>query len=588
MSYNASIEAKPFTKRQRLEILRSQLENERQSFISHWRDLGNFILPRRPRFVLGDQNRGERRNRNIIDSTATKAVRTLKSGMMAGMTSPARPWRKLTIADQELAKLDNVKRWLFDVNEKMESVFHRAHLYNALPVIYGDCAVFATGAMLMEEDFEQVVRFTPLAVGSYMVANNKKGEVDVFYREFGMTIRQLVDKFGVEPNGDIDWSKFSIHVKDLYDRGSMETWVDVCHIIEPNKEYDPNKLDAKYKKYSSCYYEKGFGAGQRYETNEISDKYLMESGYDFFPVLVPRWEVTGEDSYGSNCPGMEALGDIKQLQLGEKKIMEAIEKMINPPMVGPPELRNMKASILPSDITYVASREAGRGFQPAHEVDPKVQELELKQAQMRDRIKSLFYEDLLLMMAQSDRRQITASEVAERHEEKMWAFGSVLEQFNKDLFKPLIDNTFTIMLQQGMIPEPPEELEGMDLEVEYISIMAQAQKLIGVASVDRFFGFVSQIAAGDPSIMDKIDMNETVDTYADMTGVPPKMIRSTEEAEAIRQQRQQAAQQQATMENIESASKSAKDLSGATLEEDSALKRLLDQSTAGGQVPVAA
>lgn len=588
MSTVATIDAKPYTKRQRLEILRSQLESERASFITHWRDLGNFILPRRPRFVLGDQNRGERRNRNIIDSTATKAVRTLKSGMMAGMTSPARPWRKLTIADQELAKDEGVKQWLYDVNEKMEAVFHRSHLYNSLPVLYGDCAVFATGAMLMEEDFDQVVRFTPLAVGSYMVANNKKGEVDVFYREFGMTVRQLVDKFGMLPNGEVDWSKFSIHVKDLYDRGNMESWVDVCHIIEPNPDNNPNKLDAKYKKYSSCYYEKGFGAGQRYETNEISDKYLMESGYDFFPVLVPRWETTGEDSYGSNCPGMEALGDIKQLQLGEKKIMEAIEKMINPPMVGPPELRNMKASILPSDITYVASREAGRGFQPAHEVDPKVQELELKQAQMRDRIKGIFYEDLLLMMAQSDRRQITASEVAERHEEKMWAFGSVLEQFNKDLFKPLIDNTFTIMLQQGMIPEPPEELEGMELEVEYISIMAQAQKLIGVASVDRFFGFVSQIAVGDPSVMDKIDMNETVDTYADMTGVPPKMIRSTEDAEAIRQQRQQAAQQQATLENIEKASKSAKDLSGATLEEDSALKRLVDQSSPGAQVPVAA
>lgn len=584
-------DAKPFNKRQRLEILRGQLENDRQSFISHWRDLGNFILPRRPRFVLGDQNRGERRNRNIIDSTASKAVRTLKSGMMAGMTSPARPWRKLTVRDQELMKVENVKRWLFDVDEAMESVFHKSHLYNVLPVVYGDCAVFATAALLVEEDFDTVLRFTPLPVGSFMVANNEKLMVDVFYREFGMSVRQLIKKFGMKPDGEIDWSKFSVHVKDLYDAGNMETFIDVSHVIEPNKDYDPNKLEAKFKKYSSCYYEKGTSTGPgggRYEADVYADRYLMETGYDYFPVLVPRWEVTGEDCYGTNSPGMEALGDIKQLQLGEKKIMEAIEKMINPPMVGPPELRNMKASILPSDITYVASRDAGKGFQPAHEVDPKVQELEIKQAQIRERIKGIFYEDLLLMMAQSDRRNITATEVQERHEEKMWAFGSVLEQLNKDLFAPLIDIAFSVMFEQGMIPEPPEELEGMDIEVEYISIMAQAQKLIGVAGVDRFFGFVAQAATADPSVMDKINMDETIDNYADMTGVPPKMIRSNDEAGEIRAERQQAMQQQQTMENIQGASKSAKDLAGAKLEEDSALKRLLDQSTAGQSQPVAA
>jgi hypothetical protein len=538
--------------------------------------------------MMGDQNRGERRNTNIIDSTATKAVRTLKSGMMAGMTSPARPWRKLTIADADLSKYEPVKEWLYDVNERMEGVFHRSHLYNALPVVYGDGAVFATGALLMEEDFGQVIRYTPLAVGSYMVSVNSKGDVDTFHRDFGMTVRQLVDKFGLMPDGEIDWTKFSTYIKTLYDNSNLETWIEVCHTIEPNKDYDENKLEAKYKRFSSCYYEKGYASGPgggRYDSSSLDNRFLLESGFDYFPVLVPRWEVTGEDSYGTNCPGMEALGDVKQLQLGEKKIMEAIEKMINPPMVGPPELRNMKASILPSDITYLASSDPGRGFHPAHEVDPKVQELEMKQAQVRERIRGIFYEDLLLMMAQSDRRQITASEVAERHEEKMWAFGSVLEQFNKDLFKPLIDNTFSIMLKQGLIPEPPEELEGMDLEVEYISIMAQAQKMIGVSSIDRFFGFVGQVATADPSVLDKIDIDETVDAYGDMTGVPPKMIRSTEEAQDMRAQKQQAAQKQAQMENMAMAAKGAKDLSGASLEDDNALKRLVEDPNPGQVIP---
>jgi len=508
--------------------------------------------------------------------------------MMAGMTSPARPWRRLTIADQDLAKFQPVKEWLHDLDERMESVFHRSHLYNILPVIYGDSAVFGTAALLMEEDFDQVVRFTPLAVGSYMVANNVKGDVNVFYREFGMTVRQLIKKFGTLPNGEIDWSKFSIRVKDLYVAGNQETWIDVCHVIEPNEDWDEKKLESKFKKFSSCYYEKGSSSGGRDRVDLFDERYLLETGYDYFPILISRWEVTGEDSYGTNCPGMEALGDIKQLQLGDKKIMEAIEKMINPPMVGPPELRNSKASILPSDITYIPSMAAGSGFKPAHEVDPKVQELEAKQEQIRQRIRGIFYEDLLLMMAQMDTAPITAAEVQERHEEKMWAFGSVLEQFNKDLFKPLIDNTFDIMVKQGMIPPPPEELQGMDLEVEYISIMAQAQKLIGVASVDRFFGFVAQAVTADPSVLDKIDMDETVDEYADMTGIPPKMVRSTDDAKVIRQERQKQIQQQQTLENVTKVAKGAKDLSGADLEKDSALRRLLDQTTQTGVQPVAA
>jgi hypothetical protein len=575
---------KPYGKRQRYELLRGQLDLERSSWMPHWRDLANFILPRRPRFVVSDANRGNVRNRNIIDSTATRSLRTLESGMMAGMTSPARPWRKLSTPDPALAKYGPVKDWLYDVNEILEALFHRSHLYNILPSVYGDTAVFATGAVLMEEDFETVLKFTSVPVGSFMVAHN------VFFRELRLTVRQLVERFGqVDGGGDPDWSNFSDNVRHLFDNGLMETWVDVCHLIEPNPDYDENKLGARFKRFSSVYYEKGTAGNTAlgYQSS-IENKFLRESGYDYFPVLIPRWRVTGEDFYGTDSPGIIALEDIKQLQLGERKLMQAVEKMINPPMVGPPELRNMKASILPADITYVNSRDAGRGFQPAHEIDPRIQEMEAKQEQIRGRIKNAFYEDLLLMMAESDRREMTAREVVERHEEKMWAFGSVLEQFNKDLFSPLVDAAFYLANRQGLIPDPPEELEGVELKVEYVSIMAQAQKMIGMSAVERTVGFITQVAAVDPSAMDKLDIDETIDRLADMTGVPPQMIRPTEEAVALREQRaqkQQAADMAAGMGTL---AKGAKDLSGANLEEDNVLKRLLDQARAGSAGPVAA
>ncbi len=574
------------TKRQRYELLRSQLENERSSFLPHWKDLGDYILPRRPRFSVTDVNRGERRNRNIVDSTATLAARTLRSGMMAGVTSPARPWFRLSTPDPDLAEFGAVKDWLHDVSNKMSTVFLRSNLYNALPVVYGDLGVFATSSMAVEEDFDgSVIRCYPFPIGSYMVANNARLKVDVFIRDFKMTVRQLVEKFGRKNQaGNADWSNFSLQVKTAYDNGQYETWIDVCHIIHPNMDYNPNLLGSRFKRYTSCYFERATN-GQSPNDNT----YLRESGYDFFPNLSPRWEVTGEDVYGTSCPGMEALGDIKQLQLGEKRSMQAIEKMVNPPMVGPPELKTTKSSILPGDITYLSERDGTKGFRPVHEVNPRIQELEGKQAQVRERIQRCFYEDLFLMLANSDRRQITAREIDERHEEKLLALGPVLEQLNQDLLDPLIDNTFNIMVRQGLIPPPPDELQGMDLKVEYISVMAQAQKLIGIAGIERFAGFVGSIAAQtqNPALLDKVDQDQMIDEYGDAVGISPKIVRSDDEVEAIRSQRAQAQRDQIQAEKVRDLAASAKDLSLAKVGDngDTALNRLVEQAQAGALSP---
>ena len=402
-------------RRQRYELLRSQMELERSSFISHWRDLSEHILPRRSRFFTGDVNRGDRRSSKIIDSTATLAQRTLRSGMMAGVTSPARPWFRLTTGDPDLSENGAVKEWLHAVTQRMETVFLRSNLYNSLPTLYGDIGVFGTAAMLVEEDADAVIRTYVFPVGSYMLANSDRFKVEVFIREFQMTVRQLVEKFGgAERGAGIDWSRFSTAVHGLHEAGQMEAWIDVCHAIAPNPEFDPERLEAKYKRFHSCYFERG-GSGTRTGNFALDgfeqDRFLSESGYDLFPVLCPRWETAGGDVYGTTCPGMDALGDIRQLQTGERRGAQAIEKMVNPPMVGPSELRTSRASLLPGDITYLNEREGMKGFRPAHEVDPHIQELEGKQAQVRERIRRAFFEDLFLMLAISDRRQITAREI---------------------------------------------------------------------------------------------------------------------------------------------------------------------------------
>jgi len=574
------------TKRKMYELLRSSLTNERSSFLSHWKDLNDYILPRRGRFQVTDVNRGDRRNLKIIDSTATMAHRTLRSGMMAGITSPAREWKKLTTPDPDLAEFGSVREWLDIVNKRMSSMFLRSNLYNSLPIIYGDMGTFGTSALLIEEDFGNVIRTYPFPIGSYMISNNANLQVDTFMREFRMTVRQLVEKFGTynTKSGSPNWDVFSPQVKAAYDESNYEVWIDVVQAITPNREWNPKMTHSKHKRYSSCYYEKGaMGTASSYLDGEY-DRYLRESGYDYFPVLCPRWEVTGEDAYATDCPGMTALGDTKALQTMHKRKAQAIETHVRPPMTGPSSLKNSKSSILPGDLTLVDESRTNQGFKPAFQIDPRIQELLLDIESHQKRIQRAYYEDLFLMLAQSDRREITATEIEVRQEEKLLALGPVLEQTNQDLLDPLISIAFQMMVRQNMIPEAPEELQGMDLKVDYISVMHQAQKLVGIGNLERTTNYVGSLAQIFPEVKHKFNAMEAVDQYGDAAGVSPKVIRTDDEANARANAEQQAIQKQQQAEQLERMSGAANKLAGADMQGDNALTRLLATAKAGQTV----
>lgn len=576
------------TKRKRLDSLRAQLGNERLSFEAHARDLSDFILPRRSRWYTSDANRGGNRMSDIIDSTATLAARTLSSGMMAGITSPARPWFRLTTPDPDLAEVGAIKTWLHIVSQRMRTVMLRSNLYNTLPLVYGDLGVFATAPMLVEEDLDTVFRTRSFPFGSYWIGTDSKWLVRVFCREFRMTVRQVVEEFGRtnQDSNTIDWTNLSANVKRAWDNSQYEQWVDVCHIIHPNPEWNPKALDAKYKRFASLYFERGMAATGSQESytsivGQDENKFLRESGYDRFPVLCPRWEVSAEDIYGTSCPGMVALGDIKALQKMHKRKADAVEKMVRPPLMGPASLRTQKVSILPGDVNYIDIRDGMEGLRPVFQVNPNVKDLVLDIQEHQFRIRRAFYEDLFLMLASSDRREMTAREVEERHEEKLLSLGPVLEQLNQDLLDPLVDLVFEMMFRQGMIPPAPEELAGQVLKVEYISVMAQAQKQVGISGMERFGATVLQLAAAKPDVFDKVDTDQWVDEYGDALGIPPRIIVPDEEVARRREAKAKLQAQQMAIEAAPQMARAAKDLGSVKTDDDSMLKRLAEAAAAG-------
>ncbi len=564
--------------REQYEKLRRALLTERASFDEHWRELGNYLAPRRTRFWVTDKNRGDRRSQHIIDSTAVFSARTLASGMHSGLTSPARPWFRLTTPDPDLATLGPVKQWLHIVTQRMNAVFLQTNLYNALPIVYGDMGVFGTAAMGVLEDDRDLFRCYVYPIGSYALGLDRRGLVSTFVRDYRLTVQQLVDEFGHVDGAnakDIDWTKFSRAVKDQYDRGNYQAPVDVTWIVQPNPDPDPDRLDATGLPYTSCHFERG--------ANDAT--FLRESGFRQFPIMAPRWDVTGEDTYGTNCPGMTALGDVKALQVMQKRKAQAIEKQINPPVTGPTSLKTQQVSLLPGGITYSDVREGVAGLRPVHEVAPDLRGILQSEGQTQYRIQRAFFEDLFLMLAQSDgargAQPITAREVDERHEEKFLALGPVVERTSDELLGPLIDRAYALMVRGHLLPPPPPELHGVDLRVEYTSIMAQAQKLVNAAGIDRFLQSALSIAQAAPEVRFKINTFAVVDEYADVTGVNPKLVHSDEDASAAMASAQQQAQQAQAAAQIHQFGVGAKALGDTNLEGDSALKRMIEGASSG-------
>ena len=544
-----------------------KLENDRSSFRSHWMEISDYIAPRRGRYLIEGQNsRGRKRTTKIIDSTGTQALRVMAAGLMSGMTSPARPWHRRKVRD-DLMDNGEVRQWLAQVEMIERSILHKSNFYNSIYTVYTELGAFGTAPLYRQPSFDDVIRFRPFTVGEYVIAENDQGVVDTLGRHFTMTVGQIVQKFvHDDATGKMDWTGVSKATRRLWDQSNYDELVEILHLIEPrlmgDRDYD--KKDALNMPFKSCYF----------ELASESDELLMESGYRKFPAYVPRWDVLSGDVYG-RCPGMDTLGDIKQLQHQQKRKAQAIDKMVNPPMVAPTSLKGKPSTVLPGQTTYVDPMQGGQGFVPAYQVQPRISELQMDIAEVQNRIQRGFYADLFAMMINSDRRQMTATEVVERHEEKLVLLGPVLQRINVELLDPLLDDVFEYALEAGLLPEPPEALAGEELEVEYISLLAQAQQAVAASSLERVMGFAGNLVAVFPDIVDGIDSDEALRQYSEILGTSPDVIISDEELQAKRQARAEEQQQMQAMEQASQLAQGAKVLSETDTQNPNALTELL-------------
>ncbi len=519
------------------ESLRTWMQGEQSTWLPHWSQLARFNLPRSSRFnPINTPDQGQRKDYDIVDNCATMALRTLGAGMMSGMSAPSREWFKVRTDNEELNALAEVQDYCEHGADQVRAAFLKSNFYPTLHGAYKELGLYGTQAFCMLDDDEDDIRCLPFPIGSYMIAGDAKLRVDLIIRIVNMTARQIVATYPKE-----NVSAQVLAYNDSNSGGQKEQWWPVVQVIHPNTYY--GSLAPRFKRWVSVHYELN-----TYAENKGYCRLLRRSGFNENPIICSRWDVTGENFYG-NSPGMDCLGDTMALQLLQKRKSEAIDKMVKPPMIASPAMANQKMSILPGDITYGDMKSGDMGFKPAFEMKFDIEHTLEDIREHKMRIEEAYYKPLFLMISSSDRREVTAEEIRAKQEEKMLVLGPVLERSNGELFKPAIQRCWNILRRKGKIPNPPAILHGKPPVFQFESILAQAQRMLKIAAMDRFNNFVSSQIAVDPTAGDIINRDEMNREYGQDMSVMPKIMRSDEDMRTMRETRAKTQQAAAIAQN---------------------------------------
>lgn len=534
-------------RRRRSERRIEALRTIRQSWLNRWVELSANIDPKRGAFyetAANAANRGNARDKKIKDTTAREALRTLQNGMMSGATSPARPWFRLGVGNDNFADDPEVRLWRSEVTKRMLRVFAGSNIYLVLHNAYGDEGLFGTAGFLLLEDFEDVVRAYPLVLGQFFVGLDHRLAINTLGREFSMTVGQMVPKWGYERCSD--------KVQRDWDQGRYDTSVDICHLIEPNEERDLRLADAKGMAFREMYWEK----------NSTGD-FLEVGGYHEFPAIILRWDVNGNDPYGT-CPGMDVLPDVKQLHAQQVWKGKGIAKQVDPVLNAPASMKNEPVTAVPGGVNFSTEADSKSGLRAAYQVNLNLGDLKDDMEETRNAIKRGFYSDLFFAISQMEGVQPRGNkEIEERKDEKFVQLGPVLERLHGEGLGPMVKRVYYLMDRAGLIPEKPAAMKDIEPDIEFISVLAVAQKAVATVGIERLLQLIGEIYEAFPEAREKVDIFDLIDDYADFLGIDPRLIIPTDDAKASVAQKRQQAQQQQALEAVPGLSKSASDLANA-------------------------
>jgi len=556
----------PMQLRAYYESLRARLNTEKSTWDRQWGQLARYLLPYSPRFNYSNVDMGERRDGDIVDNTATLATRVLKGGMASCITNASQEWFHIESEDDSVNDLPEVREYFQEGADIVRKVFARGNFYPTMVNYYGELGVFGTSCFALMEDAEDTIRCYPYPMGSYCISGDSTLRIQLTMRAYEANAFQLVEQFG--------YQNCSSALQSYYDStagGVKEQWWPVVQFVHKASYYGERAVKSgKYKPWVRVVYELG-ALG-----NKAGPTLLCQDGFYENPIITTRWDVIGEDFYGRS-PGMDVLGDVMGLQLNERRITEATDKMVKPPMVADSRMQNAAMSILPGGITYADTRDGKAGFHPAFQLDFKTQEASNRSDLMRQRIKTGLFQDLFLMIAGSDRREITAEEIRAKLEERLLVLGPVLERVNDEGLKPIVERSWAICRRAGLIRKPPEVLKGKEMRFRFETVLSQALRLKKTAGMDRLTDFVEKIAQVDQTAPMTIDTGAMIREYAKDLAVPPSIMRDQKQVDKMVAAQQKQQQQAHAADIAQKMGQAAQSAANAPTDGNTALSLLTGQ-----------
>lgn len=539
------------------------LKTQREPYLRRWKEISDYITPFSGRFNVSEH--GDDRNLNLIlSSEASRALNILASGLLAGASSPARPWFSLKPQDDDLAKNHDVALWCAEVEKRLLKVFSSSNTYNSLYSIYKELGAFGTSADIITDSYETVIEHHVLTAGEYCIASGKDGSVNTLYRNFELTVAQAVAEYGYE--------NVPPEIQRCYDKGRLSQYFEFIQAIEPRADRDYKLKDNKNMPFASYHFAL-VGKGEL----------CRESGFNSFPAICPRWECLGLDAYGTS-PSFLILPDVKQLQQETLRKSELIDQFSHPPLQAPSSARQNPISMSAGAINFTSSTAPDQTIKPMISTIGDLNALRQDIAEVKQAIRDGYYVDLFLMLSQSAGDRKTTVEVYALQQEKMLVLGQVVDRNNRECLGRLVQLTYERLMNANALPAIPESLKGQALNVDFTSVLAQAQKAVEVNTVDRTFSALASASQLIPEVLDRIDPDGIVDAYQDHLSGDPRMFRSKEEAQAIREQRAQAQAQAQQMQQVQQASQSLSQIANAQRSgaEVSLATQHLDEVAMGG------
>ena len=502
---------------------------DRLMWETRWKRIRDLQLPYIGEFedTQDSTNPARRRDDKMLQGVAWQAAQVFSAGIMSGLTPPSRQWFKFGFSDPELNKDVGATKVLDQRQEIMQAVLAGSNFYNSVHSCYLELP-FGQAPLAIFPDSKTGVRFQPLTIGTYALEVGGDGTVQRLLRKYRLTLEQIVESFGQDALPERYKTQFD---NNRFDNKKYT----VYWLVEPNRDREPGKIGRLNMPYRSMYWMKG--------SNE--NEWLYVGGFEEFPVPVARYIVTGMDAYGKG-PGWFAEGDVNALQVMKKDQLLGIEMGVKPPVTVTHDVMNYGGvNMYPGGMTKMS--DANSAVRPLFQVGLDIDHVSAEITLTKDDIKRAYAADLFLMLDNIDNGQMTAREIVERQQEKLQQLGPVVQRLQDEFLNNILERVYNILDRSGIFPPIPDDvletLSGKEMKIEYISPLAQAQKMSGLVNIEQAVSFTLQIAQAWPDAVKVIDPLATVEKYMELLGAPAAMRRSEEEVQQMIQAEQEAMQQ---------------------------------------------